>query len=116
MKEEISKMEFLIDKKAAEALFENNVPDIFGLENRKIDLVISSLAYVDANDTITVRLQTETDGREPPYNFAVTPYVAAKLALALTDLVNRTGQFKIKMEVTDPERGVVATLPKKKSW
>lgn len=107
-------MEFLIDKRAAEALFENNVPDIFGLENKKIDLVISSLAYVDANDNITVRLQTETDGREPPYNFAVTPYVAVKLALALADLANRSGQFEVKMEVTDPDRGVVAKLPKKK--
>ncbi len=107
-------MEFLLDKKAAEALFENNVPDIFGLENARIDLVISSLAYVDANDNITVRLQTETDGRDPPYNFAVTPYVAVKLALALADLANRTGQFAIKMEVTDPDRGVVASLPRKK--
>jgi hypothetical protein len=107
--------EFLRDKKAAEALFENNVPDIFGLENTKIDLVISSLAYIDANDTITVRLQTETDGRDPPYNVAVTPYVATKLALSLADLVNRTGQFQIKMEVTDPDRGVVAKLPKKRS-
>lgn len=107
-------MEFVIDKKTAEALFENNVPDIFGLENRKIDLVISSLAYVDANDTITVRLQTETDGREPPYNFAITPYVAVKLSLALADLVNRSGQFEVKMEVKDPERGVVAALPRKR--
>lgn len=106
--------DILLDKKAAEALFENNVPDIFGLENKDIDLVISSLAYVDANDTITVRLQTETDGRDPPYNFAVTPYVATKLALSLADLVNRTGQFHIKMEVTDPDRGVVAKLPKKR--
>jgi len=98
-------------KKAAEALFENNVPDIFGLENKGIDLVISSVAYVDANNNITVRLQTETDGREPPMNFAVTPYVATKLALSLADLANRTGQFQIKMEVTDPDRGVVAKLP-----
>jgi hypothetical protein len=103
-------------KKAAEALFENNIPDIFGLENKGIDLVISSVAYVDANDTITMRLQTETDGRDPPYNFALTPYVAAKLALSLADLANRTGQFKIKMEVTDSERGVVAQLPLKTAW
>ena len=102
----------MLDKKVAEALFENNVPDIFGLENKSIDLVISSVAYVDANDTITVRLQTEIDGRDPPLNFAVTPYVAAKLALSLADLANRTGQFQIRMEVTDPDRGIVAKLPK----
>ncbi|MDR3440937.1 hypothetical protein [Telmatospirillum sp.] len=99
------------DKKVAEALFENNVPDIFGLENKGIDLVISSVAYVDANGNITVRLQTETDGSDPAYNFSVTPYVAAKLALSLADLANKTGQFQIKMEVTDPDRGVLAKLP-----
>jgi hypothetical protein len=103
----------VLDRKAAEALFENNVPDIFGLENQTIDLVISSVAYVDSNDNITVRLQTETDGRDPPYNVSVTPYVAVKLALSLADLVNRTGQFRIRMEVTDPDRGVVAKLPKR---
>lgn len=100
-----------LDKRFAEALFENNVPDFFGLENKEIDLVISSVAYVDAGGNITVRLQTETDGSEPPYNFSVTPFVAAKLALSLADLVNRTGQFHIKMEVADSERGVVARLP-----
>jgi hypothetical protein len=99
------------DKKVAEALFENNVPDIFGLENQGIDLVISSVAYVDANGTITVRLQTETDGSDPAYNFSVTPYVAAKLALSLADLANRSGQFAIKMEVADPDRGVLARVP-----
>ena len=101
-----------LNKRFAEALFENNVPDIFGLEDQPIDLVISSVAYVDAHNNITVRLQTETDGSEPPYNFSVTPFVAAKLALSLADLVNRTGQFRIKMEITDPERGVVAKLPR----
>jgi hypothetical protein len=103
----------LFEKKHAEELFENNVPDIFGLENQAVELVISSVAYVDANDNIMLRLQTETDGSEPRHNFAVTPYVAAKLALALADLANKSGQFQIKMEVTDPDRGLVAKLPQK---
>lgn len=102
------------EKRTAEELFENNPIDEFGLAGQNIPLVFSTLAYLDQAGIPTVRLQTKTDGSTPPFNFAITPYAATRLAVALADLVNHIGHFQIEMTVVDPDRGVMTRLPKAK--
>ena len=101
-----------MDKKVAEALFENNPINEFGLIGQDLPLAISTLAFVDSKGVITVRAQTHTDGREAPINFALSPYAAARLMTALADLVHRSGEFSIDMTVREPGKGVMFRLPR----
>lgn len=101
------------DRDVAEDLFENNKPDIFGLEGKELPLVISDTVFIDAAGHIILRLQTESDGGlDPAYDAAITPYAAIRLATALADLAHASGQYRVSMDVEDATNGVRIRLPR----
>ncbi len=99
-----------MDKLVATELYENNKPDEFSLQGKMIPLVISNIAYLDANGSVTVRLQVNRHPAEPSFDFAITPHAAIRLAFALADVVNTTGQYTTSMQVLDRDTGRILRL------
>lgn len=97
-----------LDKKTAALLFEGSRPDPAGAVGQDILLAVSATVFIDAGGVPTMRLALNRPGKVETY--AIAPYTAARLAHALVDIVNATGQYRATLELVDTDSGAVFSI------